>query len=86
MRLLGMKELERRKAEIAARMTQAPANVPDVHTNGANIYRAKVARFTDVLDNSDGGATAADAFRSLISDVVLRPGPKSGSRPSYMAS
>lgn len=32
----------------------------------------------EVLDEPDGGATAAEASRSLIRDVVLRPGPKRG--------
>ena len=71
-----IEKLERRKAEIAERMAQAPADLPDVHPNVANIYRAKVA--TEVLDDPDGGAPAAEAIRSLIGDVVLRPGPKRG--------
>lgn len=37
--------LERRKAEIVERLAQAPADVPDVHPNVANIYRIKVATF-----------------------------------------
>jgi site-specific DNA recombinase len=59
-----MEELQRRKAEIAERLAQAPAGLPDVHPNGANIYRANVATFTEVLDGPDGGAAAA--IRSLI--------------------
>ena len=83
-----MEELERRMAELAERLAQAPADVPDVHPNVANIYRAKVVTFTEVLDDPDGGASAAEAIRSLIGDVVLRPGcPSAGrSRPSYAAS
>ena len=73
-----MEELERRKAEIAERMAQAPADVPDVHPNVANIYLARVATFTEALDDPDGGAEAAEAIRSLIGDVVLKPGPKRG--------
>jgi site-specific DNA recombinase len=73
-----IEELERRKAEIAERMAQAPTDLPDVHPNIANIYRAKVATFTEVLNDPDGGATAAEATRSLIGDVVLRPGLKRG--------
>ena len=49
-----------------------------MHPNIANIYRAKVATFTEVLNDPDGGATAAEAIRSLIGDVVLRPGLKRG--------
>jgi len=71
-------DLERRKAEIAERMAQAPTHLPDVHPNIANIYRAKVATFTEVLRDADGDAPAADAIHSLIGDVVLRPGLKRG--------
>jgi site-specific DNA recombinase len=73
-----MEELERHKAEIVARMAQAPADVPDVHPNVANIYRIKVATFTEALSDPDGGGEAAEAIRSLIGDVVLKPGPKRG--------
>jgi hypothetical protein len=74
----GMEELERQKTEIAERMAQAPADLPDVHPNVANIYRTKVATFTEVLDDADGGREAAEALRSLIGDVVLTPGEKRG--------
>jgi site-specific DNA recombinase len=59
-------------------MAQAPANVPDVHPNVANIYRIKVATFTGALDDPDGGGEAAETIRSLIGEVILKPGPKRG--------
>jgi hypothetical protein len=73
-----MDELERQKTEIAERMAQAPADLPDVHPNVANIYRTKVAAFTEALNDPDGGREATDALRSLIGDVVLTPGGKRG--------
>lgn len=73
-----MNELERDKAEIAARMAQAPADVPDVHPNIASIYRRNLERFTEALNDSDGGRQAAEALRSLIGEIVLTPGPKRG--------
>lgn len=73
-----MNELERDKAEIAARMAQAPADVPDVHPNIASIYRRNVERFTEALNDPDGGRLAAEALRSLIGEIVLTPGPKRG--------
>ncbi|MEF2074403.1 recombinase family protein, partial [Consotaella aegiceratis] len=73
-----MNELEREKAEIIARMAQAPADVPDVHPNIANIYRRNVERFTEALNDPDGGREAAEALRSLIGEIVLTPGPKRG--------
>lgn len=71
-------ELERQKAEIAARMGEAPADVPDVHPNIANVYRLRVERFIDALDDPDGGRQAAEALRSLIGEIILTPGQKRG--------
>lgn len=73
-----MDELERQKGEIAARMAQAPADVPDVHPNIANLYRLRVERLTEALNNPDGGRQAAEALCSLIGEIVLTPGKKRG--------
>jgi len=73
-----MDDLERQKAEIAARMAQAPADVPDIHPNLANVYRLRIERFTEALDDPDGGRQAAEALRSLIGEIVLTPGAKRG--------
>ncbi len=74
-----MAELERDKAAIIARMAQAPTDVPDVHPNIAHVYRRNVERFTEALDDPDGGRReAAEALRSLIGEFVLTPGPKRG--------
>lgn len=73
-----MDELERQKAEISARLSQAPADIPDVHPNIANVYRKNVARFTEALADPDGGREAAEALLLLIGEVVLIPGKKRG--------
>ncbi len=73
-----MEELERRKAEIAERMAQAPADVPDVNpilpTSIASRSGSSPRRSTIRM----AGREAAEAIRSLIGDVVLKPGPKRG--------
>lgn len=73
-----MDELERQKAEITARMTKAPADVPDLHPNIAHLYRLRVERFTEALDDPDGGRQAAEALRSLIGEITLTPGDGRG--------
>ncbi|SOC92277.1 Site-specific DNA recombinase [Rhizobium sp. AN5] len=73
-----MDELERQKAEIAARMAQAPADIPDIHPNVANLYRLRVERLTEALSDPDGGRQAAEALRSLIGKIILTPGEKRG--------
>ncbi len=49
-----------------------------MHPNAANIYRKNVVRFTEALDDPDGGREAAQALRSPIGEVVLTPGEKRG--------
>ncbi|CCD86220.1 Recombinase [Bradyrhizobium sp. ORS 285] len=71
-------ELERQKAEITQRLSEAPADIPDMHPNIANVYRKNVGRFTEALADPDGGREAAEALRSLIGEIVLTPGKKRG--------
>ncbi|WP_316189857.1 recombinase family protein [Bradyrhizobium sp. SZCCHNS1054] len=73
-----MDELERQKAEITQRVSEAPADIPDMHPNIANVYRKNVGRFTEALADPDGGREAAEALRSLIGEIVLNPGKKRG--------
>ena len=73
-----MDDLERQKAEIMARMAEAPADVPDIHPNIAEIYKAKVIRLTEALADPELPSEAADAIRSLVGEVVLTPGEKRG--------
>jgi site-specific DNA recombinase len=69
-----MTELEQQKAEIEAREREAPAVLPDVNPNIAEIYRAKVARLAEALVDPDARREAAEAIRALIGSVVLTPG------------
>ncbi|WP_186400840.1 zinc ribbon domain-containing protein [Stappia sp. P2PMeth1] len=73
-----MDELERQKSEIAVRMAEAPADVPDVHPNFAVNYRRNVVRFAEVLNDPDGGRQAAEILRSLIGEVIVTPDKKRG--------
>ena len=73
-----MNELERDKADILNRLAEAPTDIPDVHPNIANVYRGNVARFTEALNDPEGGRQVAEALRSLIGEIVLTPGPKRG--------
>jgi DNA invertase Pin-like site-specific DNA recombinase len=73
-----MDDLERQKADITARLSQVPADIPDIHPNIANLYRLRVEHLTDALDDPDGGRQAAETLRSLIGEIVLMPGDKRG--------
>src|SRR3546814_10592781 len=79
-----MDDLERQKAEIMARMAEAPADVPDIHPNIAEIYRAKVVHLTEALADPELHSEAADAIRSLVGEVVLTPGEKRGAMQAVL--
>ena len=73
-----MQELERQKAEIAARMAEAPADLPDVNPNVSELYRAKTARLVEAAHDPEGGREVAEAIRALIGGIVLTPGLNRG--------
>ncbi|NML10676.1 recombinase family protein [Sphingobium sp. AR-3-1] len=73
-----MDELERQKADIAARMAQAPQAIPDVHPGIAEIYKRQMDRFTQALEDPETRLDASEAIRSLIDRIVLHPGEKRG--------
>jgi len=71
-------ELERQKADIAARLNLAPPELPDVNPNVAEFYRRNVRRLADALAEDPSSHEASLALRSLIGEVVLFPGEKRG--------
>jgi site-specific DNA recombinase len=73
-----MSELEQQKAAIEARLAKAPADVPDIHPNIAELYRAKVVRLTETLAEPEANGEAREDIRSLVGEVVLRPGERRG--------
>jgi site-specific DNA recombinase len=70
--------LEARKDAIRARIAEVPIDVPDIHPNIAEIYRRKVERLSEALNQPAERDEAADAIRGLIERVTLTPGPKRG--------
>jgi len=73
-----MEDMERQKAEILARLAEAPEDVPDVHPNIAEIYRARVMHLAEALADPELQMEAAEDIRSLVGEVVLTPGDKRG--------
>ena len=67
-----MDELERQKVEIEARLGEASADVPDIHPNIAELYRAKVIRLAETLTEPDANDSAREDIRSLVGEVVWR--------------
>lgn len=73
-----MGELAQQKAEIEARLAQAPPDLPDVHPNIAEHYRAKVIRLAETLAEPESSGEAREDIRSLVGEVVITPGDKRG--------
>jgi hypothetical protein len=73
-----MEELVQQKAEIEARLAEAPADLPDVHPNIAEHYRAKVIRLAETLGEPESDVESQEDIRSLVGEVVITPGDKRG--------
>jgi site-specific DNA recombinase len=73
-----MAELQQQRAQIEARVAEAPADLPDVHPNIAEHYRAKVIRLAETLAEPESGGEAREDIRSLVGEVVITPGDKRG--------
>ena len=71
-----LRELEARQDELNERLAAAPADLPDIHPNIADIYRRKVARLAEALDHPEDRDAATSAIRGLIERIVLTPGAK----------
>ncbi len=69
-----LRKLEARQDELEAQLAAAPAAVPDIHPNVADVYRRKVERLAAALDNPGERDEAAAAIRGLIERIVLTPG------------
>jgi site-specific DNA recombinase len=76
--IAAMDALEARKAELSARLAEAPADTPDILPSASQLYAKKVAHLTEALNRPEDRAEAAQALRGLIERIVLRPGAKRG--------
>ncbi|MGI9412389.1 MAG: recombinase family protein [Hyphomicrobiales bacterium] len=69
--LAKLEQLERRTAELEARLASKPVDAPILHPNLAQLYRRKVERLHDTLSTSDIGQEVLDTLRGLIDEVRL---------------
>jgi len=82
-----MSELEQQKAEIEKRLAEVSADMPDVHPNIAEHYRAKVILLAETLAEAESNGEAREDIRSLIGEVVITPGEKRArATPPYAAN
>jgi site-specific DNA recombinase len=80
--LCRLDELEQRKQDLRSEIMAAEAGpeLPRLHRNLAEVYRAKVARLR-VAFLADGGTETLEAARSLIDRVEVHPPAEPGGKP-----
>jgi site-specific DNA recombinase len=68
-----MADLEGRKEELDHRLGSAEKPAPLLHPSLAQIYRERISSLSEALGRPDTRAEAAEAIRSLVSGVELKP-------------
>ena len=71
-------ELETKQDDLKARLSEAPADLPDIHPNIGDNYRRRIGRLTEALSHPDDARGAAEALREVIDRIVIKPGEKRG--------
>jgi site-specific DNA recombinase len=68
-----MAELEARKAELETVLAAAVEEPVLLHPNMAEVYRAKIARLADALNDEHERTEAAGIIRGLVDRIILTP-------------
>jgi site-specific DNA recombinase len=75
-----MAALEARKVELEAVLAEAVEEPVLLHPNMADVYRAKIARLAEALNDDHERTEAAEIIRGLINRIVLTPKNEDGRR------
>lgn len=73
-----MQELRDRKVELNALLSSELEDTLDIHPNVAAIFKKKVERLTESLNQPKDRAEASEAVRALVEKIVLSPGDMCG--------
>jgi hypothetical protein len=75
-----LRALERRQDQLREEIVAAgtPEVLPALHPNLAQVYRQKVERLEEALQDPVVSAAAVEALRSLIDAIVVHPGERRG--------
>jgi hypothetical protein len=65
--------LEDRKIELIASLENQHEAVPLLHPNLAEIYRERIARLCETLNEENGRTSASEALRVLIDQILMVP-------------
>jgi hypothetical protein len=75
-----LRALERKQDQLREEIVAAgtPEVLPALHPNLAQVYRQKVERLEEALQDPVVSAAAVEALRSLIDAIVVHPGERRG--------
>ncbi|WP_367159355.1 hypothetical protein ABUE34_08750 [Kozakia baliensis] len=73
-----MDKLEASKVELDALLSSELEDTLDIHPNVAALFKKKVERLTESLNQPEDRAEASEAVRALVEKIVLSPGDKRG--------
>jgi site-specific DNA recombinase len=73
-----MAELEARKVELEAVLAEVVEEPVLLHPNMAEVYRAKIARLAEALNDEHERTEAAEIIRGLVDRIVLTPKEEDG--------
>jgi site-specific DNA recombinase len=68
-------DIEAKQAILREKLAQADEPPPDMHPNVSELLRRKVERLAEALNHPDDRREAAEALRTVIAGITLRPGP-----------
>jgi seryl-tRNA synthetase len=70
--------LEARQDELNTQLSDALADLPDIHPNIGDLYQRRIERLTEALGHPDDAREAAETLRDVIDRIVISPGEKRG--------
>jgi hypothetical protein len=68
-----MGRLEARRIDLTSELERAPAPMPRLHPNLAEVYRAKVSNLAEALNEEHTRSEASALIRNLIQEIRLVP-------------
>ena len=68
-----LSSLENRKVALAHKIDHAPAPLPRLHPNLSELYRQKIEKLHETLNQQDIQSEASEAIRGLIDEIRLSP-------------
>ena len=73
-----LRELESRKRELLTELQSQPIRAVELHPNLPDLYRRKIIKLKEILDDEATRPQAFDVIRSLIGHIEVHPGQERG--------